>query len=156
MWSIKGATARGSVTSGSSDPVLIPERFYIQSTSIPSELSIHQARLIWDAAALHLPGSHRSQHAPSFPHCCSSSCRGSLVLLWCSSSCLLNYLCALHSSPVTTFHPTGSCSSVSAETILECANVSKVFLDPFEMKVALIRPAITEKAWVLSWQACLM
>lgn len=66
MWSIKGTTAWESVTPGSSDPALIPERFYIQSASIPCELSIHQVRLIWDAAALRLPGSHSTHpHSPS-------------------------------------------------------------------------------------------
>ena len=138
MRSIKGTAAWESVTLGSSDPVLIPMRFYIQSASIPSELSIYQARLIWDAAAPHLLGSYRSQHATSFPHPCHKLLlkQHAVIMIFFISSSELP-LRALCSSLVTVFHPTGSCSSVSGETILECANVSKMFLDPFEMKVAL-------------------
>lgn len=162
--SIKGTAAWESVTSGSSDPVLIPTRFCIQSASVPSELSIYQARLIWDAAALRLLGSYRSQRATSFPHpCCKLPLKqhAVIVVFFISSSELP--LCALCSSLVSVFHPTGSCSSASGETILECANVSKMFLDTFETKEALQDLLLyyyststeTFKAWVLSWQGWL-
>lgn len=70
---------------------------------------------------------------------------------------------ALRSCLVALLHPAGSCSSASGETILEYANVSKVFLDPFEMKVVLwglllyyyYNSTETFEAWVFAWQGWL-
>lgn len=118
--------------------MLIPRGFYVQSASIPSELSIYQVRLIWDAAALHLLGSYRSQRATSSPHACRKLLpqqRAVMMIFFISSSELP--ACAPCSSLATVLRPAGSGSSVSGETVLEWANVSKMFVDPSEMKVAL-------------------
>ena len=134
MWSIKGTTAGETVTSGSSDPVLIPMRFYIQSASTASELSNYQARLIWDAAALHLLGSYRSQCAPAFPRPCQKLLltQHAVVVMFLTSPSELPP-CARCSALGTALCPTGSCSSASGGTIL----FLNMFLDPLEKEVAL-------------------